>query len=76
MLSKMDMLGCLLRLQVRIKPQQSKLEVDLVVDTNNENYDEDREHHLKISKQVSLFIRSGCYALGTVGESFTPCFSQ
>jgi hypothetical protein len=42
-------------LQVRVKPQQSKLEVDLVVDTTGENYDTERESHLQITKQVCCF---------------------
>lgn len=41
--------------QVRIKPQMSKFEVDLVIDTDSENYDQDREEHLQISTQVSHF---------------------
>lgn len=43
-------------LQVRIKPQQTKFEVDLDIDTTSENYDQDREQHLQIEKQVSYLL--------------------
>ncbi len=40
---------------MRIKPQLSKFEVDLVIDTDSENYDHDRAEHLQISTQVGHF---------------------
>jgi hypothetical protein len=41
--------------QVRIKPQMSKVEMDLVIDNESENYDQDRDEYLQISTQVSHF---------------------
>ena len=41
--------------QVRIKPQMSKVETDLVIDNDSENYDQDRDEYLQISTQVSHF---------------------
>ena len=40
---------------MRIKPQLSKFEVDLAIETESENYDQDRDEHLQISTQVSHF---------------------
>jgi hypothetical protein len=34
--------------QVRIKPQMSKVEMDLVIDNESENYDQDRDEYLQI----------------------------
>lgn len=41
-------------LQVRIKPRQNKLEVDLALDTMSETYDRDAEEKLQIRTQVLL----------------------
>ncbi|XP_057858301.2 uncharacterized protein LOC131067349 [Cryptomeria japonica] len=38
--------------EVRVKCKQSRLEVDLVLDTDEENYDHDAKEHLKITKQT------------------------
>ncbi|KAH9304799.1 hypothetical protein KI387_009203, partial [Taxus chinensis] len=40
--------------EVRAKPKQSRLEVDLVMDTEEETYDHDAMEHLKITKQLHL----------------------
>eukprot|EP01018_Ginkgo_biloba_P006541 Gb_35421 [translate_table: standard] len=54
--------------EVRVKPNQSRLEVDLVIDTDGPNYDHNiNEHHLKIEKQTltsSKIPLSTGYALG------------
>jgi hypothetical protein len=55
--------------EVRVKPQQSKLEVDLVVDTTGENYDTERESHLQITKQTLTSSRVALntnYAVGVL----------
>ena len=39
--------------QVRVKPKLTKLEMDLIVDTTGDNYDQDADEHLLIKKQVS-----------------------
>jgi DNA-directed RNA polymerase-3 subunit RPC5 len=52
---------------VRIKPQLSKFEVDLVIDTDSENYDHDRAEHLQISTQTlasSNVAMNTSYAIG------------
>lgn len=60
--------------QVRIKPQLSKFEVDLVIDTESENYDRDREEHLQISTQVSLFqYRELFPIIGSIGSTVKLC---
>lgn len=41
--------------QVRVKAVQKKLELDLAIDTDSENYDQDAADHLKITKQVASF---------------------
>uniref|UniRef100_A0A7I4FJY4 DNA-directed RNA polymerase III subunit RPC5 n=1 Tax=Physcomitrium patens TaxID=3218 RepID=A0A7I4FJY4_PHYPA len=54
-------------LEVRIKPQQTKFEVDLDIDTTSENYDQDREQHLQIEKQTlasSKVAMTTSYAIG------------
>ncbi|KAG0614812.1 hypothetical protein M758_6G205100 [Ceratodon purpureus] len=55
--------------EVRIKPQMSKFEVDLVIDTDSENYDQDREEHLQISTQTlasSKVAMNTSYAIGVL----------
>ncbi|KAH9305597.1 hypothetical protein KI387_010001, partial [Taxus chinensis] len=53
--------------EVRVKPKQSRLEVDLVLDTDEQNYDHDANEHLKITKQTLTSSKtplSTGYALG------------
>uniref|UniRef100_A0A0C9S5P3 TSA: Wollemia nobilis Ref_Wollemi_Transcript_18732_873 transcribed RNA sequence n=1 Tax=Wollemia nobilis TaxID=56998 RepID=A0A0C9S5P3_9CONI len=53
--------------EVRVKPKQSRLEVDLVIEKDGENYDEDAKEHLKITKQTLTSSKTPllpCYALG------------
>lgn len=53
--------------EVRIKPQLSKFEVDLVLDTDSENYDNGREEHLQIATQTlasSKVAMNTSYAIG------------
>ena len=40
--------------QVRIKPKQSKVEFELAMDVNSENYDGEVDEHIKLRKQVRL----------------------
>lgn len=62
-------------LQVRIKPQMSKFEVDLAIDTECENYDQDRDEHLQISTQVSHFsIKDSFSIFVTTGEVSRMCY--
>lgn len=37
---------------VRVKPKLKKLEMDLTVDVNGENYDQDADEHIQIKKQT------------------------
>ncbi|KAI5076306.1 hypothetical protein GOP47_0008371 [Adiantum capillus-veneris] len=52
---------------VRVKPKLKKLELDLIVDTEGENYDQDADEHLKIQKQTlssSKIALTTNYAVG------------
>lgn len=52
---------------VRVKPKQSKLEFDLVLDTDEEHYDHDAAEHLLIKKQTLSSSRTAQmtnYAVG------------
>lgn len=53
-----------------MKPQQSRVEIDLAVETSAENYDEDAPEHLKIKTQVGLPLTFDyiCFVIG-----FYPC---
>lgn len=42
--------------QVRVKPKQSKIEVDLSLDVDSENYDRDVDELLRIEKQVIMIV--------------------
>ncbi|MCO5580888.1 hypothetical protein L7F22_034760 [Adiantum nelumboides] len=51
---------------VRVKSKLKKLELDLIVDTEGENYDQDADEHLKIEKQVWLLqqpLWASCFVL-------------
>lgn len=53
--------------EVRIKPQMSKVEMDLVIDNDSENYDQDRDEYLQISTQTlssSKVAMNTSYAIG------------
>lgn len=58
--------------EVRVKPKQSRLEVDLVIDNDGENYDDSAKEHLKITKQTLTSSRtplSAGYALGILRQN-------
>lgn len=58
--------------EVRVKPKQSRLEVDLVIDNDGENYDDSVKEHLKITKQTLTSSRtplSAGYALGILRQN-------
>lgn len=53
----------------------SKFEVDLAIDTECENYDQDRDEHLQISTQVSHFsIKDSFSIFVTTGEVSRMCY--
>eukprot|EP00250_Pteridium_aquilinum_P012057 c20483_g1_i1 orf=65-2383(+) len=52
---------------VRVKPKLKKLELDLIVDVDGENYDQDADDHIKIKKQTlssSKMSMTTNYAVG------------
>ncbi|XP_057825324.2 uncharacterized protein LOC131037266 isoform X4 [Cryptomeria japonica] len=58
--------------QVRVKPNQARLEVDLVMDKAGENYDHNAIEHLKITKQTLTSSKSPLstsYVLGILQEN-------
>ncbi|KAJ7529635.1 hypothetical protein O6H91_15G059500 [Diphasiastrum complanatum] len=53
--------------EVRLKPKFTKLEVDLNIDADNENYDHEAAEHLRITKQTLTSLRANLstnYAIG------------
>ncbi|KAG6549694.1 hypothetical protein Mapa_008674 [Marchantia paleacea] len=55
--------------EVRVKAVQKKLELDLAIDTDSENYDQDAADHLKITKQTlssSKVALTTSYAIGVL----------
>lgn len=40
---------------MRVQPKESKIEVDLSIDENSENYDREVPEHLRIKKQVYVY---------------------
>ncbi|KAL2651484.1 hypothetical protein R1flu_019612 [Riccia fluitans] len=56
-------------LEVRVKAAQKKLELDLAIDINSENYDQEAAEHLRITKQTltsSKIPISASYAIGVL----------
>ncbi|GBG90570.1 hypothetical protein CBR_g50913 [Chara braunii] len=58
--------------EIRVKPKQSKVEVDLFVDSHTENYDQEAHDHLKITQQTLSSSRlqlQANYAIGLLREN-------
>ncbi|GBG76284.1 hypothetical protein CBR_g22032 [Chara braunii] len=58
--------------EIRMKPKQSKVEVDLFVDSHSENYDPEAHDHLKITQQTLSSSRlqlQANYAIGLLREN-------
>lgn len=45
-------IDCFCCFQVRVKPKESKIEVDFSIDADSENYDQDAAEPLRLQKQV------------------------